>query len=246
MGKKTTFIIIFLLILLSQAHSSDKKVIIATCEYPPYYGEKLNSRGFITEIVVEAFKRGGYKTQIDFYPWKRALITTKNGINDAIYTIWPSKEREKWFLFSSPLPPNELVFYKNKTRNVKITGYKDLDKYTVGIVRGYKYPKKFNEIEKFRKIEAVDDFMNLFNLAREHVDIIIIDKIQAKYLIKKKFPSLINDLSPVTPAIEVVNQYLAISKKVKNAYIKLDAFNTGLKKMREDGTVTKIMKMHGF
>ncbi|MCP3924660.1 MAG: transporter substrate-binding domain-containing protein [Desulfobacterales bacterium] len=242
--QKISILILCLFIFYESTHAIDKKVIIATSEYIPYYGEKMKNRGFITEVVIEAFRRGGYKAQIDFYPWKRSLITTKNGNNDAIYTIWKNRERGKWFLFSTPLLANKLVFYKKKNRNIILSGYKDLGNHKIGIVRGYKYPDISNKIETFHKIEAVDDYKNLFNLSRDLIDIIIIDKIQAKYIIKEH--SFSNKFIPASPVLETVNQYLAVSKKAENAFLKLNAFNKGLKTMRKDGTFKKIKKLHGF
>ncbi len=244
--QKISILIFCLFILYESTHAIDKKVIIATSEYLPYYGEKMKNKGFITEVVIEAFRRGGFEAQIDFYPWKRALVTTKNGNNDAIYSIWKNKEREKWFLFSSPLLENELVFYKKKNRKLILSGYNDLGKYRIGTVRGYKYPDISSKIEKFHKIEAVDDYKNLFNLTRDLIDIIIIDKIQAKYIIKEHLPSFSDKLIPASPVIDTVNQYLAVSKKAENTFLILNAFNMGLKTMKKDGTFKKIKKLHGF
>ena len=53
--------------------AGERKLEIATTEYPPYYGKDLENGGFMTEIVVEVFKRAGYDAEIKFLPWKRAL-----------------------------------------------------------------------------------------------------------------------------------------------------------------------------
>ena len=39
--------------------AGERKLDIGTTEWPPYYGKDLQNGGFMTEIVVEAFKRAG-------------------------------------------------------------------------------------------------------------------------------------------------------------------------------------------
>ena len=39
--------------------AGERKLDFGTTEWPPYYGKDLQNGGFMTEIVVEAFKRAG-------------------------------------------------------------------------------------------------------------------------------------------------------------------------------------------
>lgn len=68
----------------------------------------------------------------------------------------------------------------------------------------------------------------------------------AKYLIKNKFPEYLDSLDWIEPPIEKTNLYLVISKKVNDARAKIEAFNLGLKQIKEDGTYDKIIKKRGF
>ncbi len=78
-----TFGSVVFALALSLANSlclaGERKLEIATIEYPPYYGKDLENGGFMTEIVVEALKRAGYDAEIKFLPWKHALEGIKAG-----------------------------------------------------------------------------------------------------------------------------------------------------------------------
>ncbi len=51
-------------------------------------GKDLESHGFMTELIIEAFARVGYDATVKFLPWKRALESTKSGKYDGLFTVW--------------------------------------------------------------------------------------------------------------------------------------------------------------
>ncbi|MEH6348401.1 MAG: transporter substrate-binding domain-containing protein, partial [Bermanella sp.] len=115
--------------------AKEKVINLAASEYPPYFSESMKNYGFITEITVEAFKKAGYTVKVEFLPFKRAYLQTREGQYDAIIDLWYTKEREEYFEFSHPLPSNILGFYKHKKNDIKFKIYSDLKPYKIGIVR---------------------------------------------------------------------------------------------------------------
>jgi polar amino acid transport system substrate-binding protein len=226
--------------------SASKQVILATTEYPPYYGELLPNQGVITEIVREAFKHAGYEVKIKFLPWKRALEMTRQGEFNALFTAWYRKEREQWFGFSDPLPiVNEIGFYKRKDRKVSYRTIEDLQAYKIGIVRGYSNPAEFDRA-KLDTEEVTEDRLNIQKLAVGRIDLALIDKIIGQHIIDTELPESAQKLEWLDPPLKIDNQYLMFSKKFDDYQEKIADFNRGLRQIIEAGIVKAIIVKHGF
>ena len=94
------------LFCLVLARANATEINLMTAPYPPYYGPNLTNQGPITEIVVSAYKKVGYRVHIEYVPWARALETVKAGKADGLYGAWYSAERTQWFVYSNQLPSN--------------------------------------------------------------------------------------------------------------------------------------------
>ena len=232
-------------IFCSSSWAEQRKLNIAATEYPPYYGKDLENNGFMSEIIVTAFKRSGHDIDIKFLPWKRALESTKAGKHDGLFTIWHRKEREEWFVFSKPLPANELGFYRRKDQDIAFTSFDNLKSYTIGIVRGYVSPPGFDEAGLKTSL-AKDDEENLRKLHKGRVDLVLADKVVAQHIISTKIPDAVSELEWIDPPAHTDIQYLVISKKAEDYAATLADFNTGLAEIEADGTLQAIMAKHGF
>ena len=230
---------------ISAATAEQRKLDIAATEFPPFYGAEMENQGFMTEIILEAFKRGGYEADVTFLPWKRALEGTKKGKHDGLFTVWHRPEREEWFLFSDPLPANELVFFKQKNNDIKFGSYADLKPFKIGVVRGYATPPGFDEAG-LKTAEAKDDAENLRKLNKGRVDLVLADRIVAQHIINTEIPGAADSLDWLEPPAHVDIQYLVISKEAEDHQSILADFNKALGEMKSDGTLDGIMAKHGF
>ena len=247
MMKLESVLIVGLLLLCCVAGlAAAQEVTLVSSEHPPYFGENLGNYGFITEIIVEAYKKAGYDVKVEFMPWARGLELTKQGDYDGMFALWHRKDREEWFVFSDPLPPNELGFYKRASDDISFTTLEDLKPYVIGTVRGYANPPEFDQASYLRKEETVDDETNLRKLLNKRVDLVVIDKGLAMYTLETEFPNQKGDAEWIEPALEKVDQHLVISKKAKDYQQKLEDFNRGLKQLTEEGGVQEILTKHGF
>ncbi|NRA18243.1 MAG: transporter substrate-binding domain-containing protein [Oceanospirillaceae bacterium] len=227
------------------AAAYENKVVLAYVEYPPYYGESLENGGPITEIIVQAFNKVGYAVKLKFVPWARGLEGAKQGTYDGLFTAWYTKDREKWFVFSAPLYQNKIGFYKRKGEYIKFNSFEDLKSYKIGVVRGYIRPLGFKEAN-LQTIESATDRENLLLLTMGRIDLVLTDKTLGKYIIGTQLVGQAHKLEWIAPPIEVLNQYLMISKQAKDFQKILQAFNLGLKKLTETGEMNKILLQHGF
>lgn len=242
---KCSLLVVFCLLFGSELAAGKKNIEIVTTEYPPYYGSDLQNKGFITEIVVTAFDRSGYDTTIRFLPWQRAFDGTKAGKYTVLYTMWYRKEREKWFEFSDALPANEVGFFKRVGDDISFNNFEDLKPYTIGVVRGYVNPPGFDEAGL--TTEVVDnDALNLKKLLRGRIDLVLIDKIVGQHILNINHTQRKHEVEWMKPPIRVESQHLVVSKRASDSREILDKFNRGLAAVIADGTVTKIMRKHGF
>ena len=245
MRLKLFVVILICLIYSLPTGANANKVVLAYVDYPPYYGKSLENGGPITEIIVQAFKLAGYRVNLKFVPWARGLQGTKIGIYDGLFTAWYRKDREQWFVFSAPLPPNEIGFYKRKKDNIKFNSFEDLKSYRIGVVWGYSNPPGFKEAN-LRTQEVTTDKKNLLKLALSRIDLALTDTALGQYIIRTEIPEQASKLEWIDPPVEVVNQYLMISKQAKNFRKKLEAFNSGLKMLSDSGRLDKLLTKHGF
>lgn len=222
------------------------KIELVTADYPPYYGSNMKNGGPLTEIVVAAFKKGGYDAKVTYLPFARALMYGKEGKADGLLGIWYSKERAEWFVYSKPLPGNEVVLYKKTgTKPDKYTDYAALKPYRIGTVRGYAYPSGFDEAKL--NIQVVNDnLQNLKKLIKNRVDLVLIDRGLAMHLLRTELPDYANAVEAISPPIKILPMYLVMSKQAKDYQKKLTAFDKGLQLLEEEGELQDIMANHGF
>jgi len=220
-------------------------VTLATTDYPPYYGPQLPQGGVIAEIAREAFKRQGYTLRIEWYPWARALKTAQDGSVDGLLGLWRSAEREQWLDFSLPLPANQVGFYQRVDAPVAFKSMSELKAKRIGIVRGYVNPQSFVDAQ-LPSEEASDDTTNLRKLAAGRVDLILIDKGVAQYLLRSTLPQLQGKLAWREPPIEVFPLYVGFTKRLPRHEQLLVAFNRGLKELERDGTLQRLVGAAGI
>ena len=147
---------------------------------------------------------------------------------------------------SNPIPPpNTIGFYKQKDKEIIFKTYQDLQPYRIGYVLGYAYPADFIEANLRKNISYTDEML-ITKLVQDEIDLALIDKIQAEYLLKTKFPEKSDKFEFMEPPIEVKQQHLVISKKIMSAHKIISDFNHGLKTIMDDGTFEDILKKHGF
>jgi polar amino acid transport system substrate-binding protein len=197
-GFMRIIMLVFLVTILSTSHAfANKTVTLTTLEWAPYIGSDLKNKGYVHEIVVEAFKRVGYKTDIVFYPWARALATTKSGAKDGLFPEYYDESRKENYVFSNSFPGGPVGLYKRKDKEIaypvdplkdQTKALRGLSKFRFGVVRGYVNTVAFDAASFLKKEEVKDDETNLKKLFFNRVQLIFIDKYVAKHIIVKKLP----------------------------------------------------------
>lgn len=237
---------LFLLFVPATMCFAVKNVSLAVLNWNPYAGEKLENYGFGAEIISEAFSRSGYTTEFHFMPWMRALKDTEIGKYDAVCFGYYSKQRAKTYAFSEPYAQSSLVLYKHKDSQISYSTLEDLKPYQIGVVRGFVNTVEFDSADYLQKQEVHNEVLNMKKLLNKRVDLIVIDKFIAQYLLNTMFKENKEDFEALEPPLETKPLYLMFSRNVKKFVQKLEDFNLGLQKIESDGTIDIIMEKHGF
>lgn len=239
-----------LLLSLPQVASAQGLVTLASFESPPYTGEHLEKEGIITQIVREAYARVGYQVSIRYHSPAGAMDKMKAGDLDGLAMVRRREDHKEWVLYSDPMPGGEVVFYKRKGLEIPFDGqnYDALGPYLFGTRPGYAdydlYPPVLRNQTRIRVGE--DDLQLFRKLAAEEVDLVIVDKFIAQFLLNTQLPELADALDWIPSPISIDPNYLGISRTTPRARELLEDFNRGLAMLTEEGRIQAILAAHGL
>ncbi len=243
------------LTLSSVLSAHTKEVTLGTCVWPPYVmDEKSSNRGYAYDIVKKAFEAVGYKVNIKVMNWEKARELAIAGKIDGIFPEYESTENLNHFVYSDPFLVGPLVLYTKADSNITLPStnnetdfFKQLKAYRFGVVEGYTNVPAFDNNGQLIKKEVQSDKENLEQLYNGDVDFILIDKLNAQYILAHELTeNYSKELKPVGPVLAKVGFYIVFSKKVHNVN-QIDAdFDTGLKKIQDGHVANAIMQKYVY
>ena len=240
------FLVPTLAMLAVKPGAAGKVISLATTEWPPYVSQNLVNNGFASEIMTEAFTRVGYTVKVSFMPWKRALLKVQEGRYDAAYPAYSSEERARTYALSKAFSLAPVGFYKRKDRDISYRTLRDLQPYRIGVVRGYVNTVAFDAVDFLEKDIADNDEQNLIKLLKGRVDLIVIDKLTAHYLINTMIPEGRRELEFLNPPLAEQHMHVLFSRQTKDYEKIRDDFHQGLQQIVDDGTIQRILEKHGL
>ncbi len=246
--RRTIAGLILLLFMVNAVWSKDasvRSIHLAYVNYPPYYGADLSDGGPLGQIIREAFTLAGYQVTREQLPWARAFQWTQEGRYDALYSAWYRQEREQWFAYSEALPANEVVFFGRKATLAKYRESGSLAGLTLGVVRGYALPASLNA-DALTLQRVTSDRQNIEKLVKGYIDLTIVDKALARYIISESFSEQVDEFAAHEPPLQREPQYLIFSRKSVDFEQKLKDFNRAYRALQQSGRVKEILQLHGL
>lgn len=239
---------IFISLQYLSGNPIDKKLTIATVTSPPLCDESLPEGGFYTAITREAFKRAGYTIDVVFVPWKRGLEATKNGFYDGLMLASYKEERTQYLKYTDYIVEEESVFIgKNRIKLRKATlknvakGEFIISVLLAGIISDI---LKDNNIVNLYDVYNFDQAFIL--LEKDRVDLIAGPKLLLIYMINTNYPDLKKDIKVFSPSFRNGKLYNVLSLKLSDYEKITQEFNKELRKLKKDGTYTRMLKKHGL
>lgn len=156
-------------------------------EWPPFVSAALPGDGLSGALVAAVYQRLGMQSQIEYFPWKRAM---EFGLHNPRYAgllpVWRTPEREKLCHFSSPIGSTQTVLAYLKTAPVRPATLAGLRGVRLGTVAGYAYGEQFDAARERGDVspdEGVNDETNLRKLLIGRYAVIVIERHVLDYLL---------------------------------------------------------------
>ncbi len=148
------------------------------------------------------------------------------------------------------MPATEMVFYKRKNMEIPFDGkdYHALKSYSFGTGTSYANLEGLDPVllGQSNIYAFKDDLQALRRLEAGRIDLLIIDKFVAQYVLSTQMPKSIDALNSISHPLSIVPNFLAISRMAPQAQKKLDDFNRGLAMLAQDGRIHAILAEHGL
>ncbi len=201
------------------------------------------------ELAQEGLKRAGFAPDIEIMPWKRAVFMAKEGEADALFYAVLNKERTRFFHYpETPLFTLQVVALKRAKSTIEINhgNYDNLNRWTLGVGRGFSYGAKvryFIQAAQFERVESTtSNEINVSKLLDNRVDLILIDRALGRSFIDKHREKLefVTDSTGNIAILDSHNAYLVFSKKTRTERDAVN-FSKALRSMKEDGTYQEIL-----
>lgn len=176
------------LLLGMPAFASGPSVMrFATEEWPPFFSHSMPGNGLTGALLESVLSRMGYVSQIDYFPWKRAMEV---GLHDPRYagvvTMFRTPERENLCHFSGPVGSRQTVLAFLSDKPVVAATLQDLQGIRLGIVGGYSYGDSFDGMTRSGQLTVEagpSDEINLRKLLHLRFSAIVIEKRMLNYLL---------------------------------------------------------------
>ena len=197
--------------------------------------------GFLLELTNEAFKAVGYKVEIKFEPWARALDAAMNGEVDGVLGCLYSEVRAQKLAYSNELATSETGFFALERSKIAYTTLQDLSKYTIGTKINAHYPPNFSAATHL-KTEPVSDYLvNIRKLLAGRIDLFVEKRLIVQSYLAELPQSEADRIVALDPPLAVNRYFNGFSKAVPAAQEKLRDFDKGLQIIKDNGLYATIM-----
>lgn len=219
------------------------QVKLVTGEFYPYSGSELTNGGMITALVTESLLAAHKKVDLYFLPWKRGLIYTLNHRMAATFPYVKDSQREAQYLFSESIFSAKVSLFVR--RDSSITFSKDIDLKGLSTCVPLGYSTK--EIQRFLTkglirvgMRPVTDSQCLKAVHNGNIDFYSVNELTGRTLARDLFGTS-RALKTVGNPVSINNYHLIIAKDYPGGDKLLQAFNSGLNKIKVNGKYQRIV-----
>ncbi|WP_320174437.1 transporter substrate-binding domain-containing protein [Maridesulfovibrio sp.] len=225
--------------LVESVSADTLRVMLHTGSFPPYFFEEGDSRsGIIKDIFSALSNETGDTIEYIRVPFNRALYKFEAGqidIEPMTNPVWRQNSKVPG-VYSIPYTVSEEVVIFNSRHFISVDSPEDLLGKTIGVVRGYRYPKFDPYFESKRiidyRLENENKIVQLLLAGR--LDQALINLDFANYQIKKK---RLGSQLKVGKPFSVRDMMIRFHpNKIKM----VPRFNKAIEKLLNDGTIKRI------
>ncbi|WP_462158886.1 substrate-binding periplasmic protein [Pseudoalteromonas sp. GB56] len=239
------WVVLLACLFFSVCSHAQQTIKISTSDWPPYIDRNLESKGFVSQIIKEAFAQVDVKVEFVFLPWARAYDETKRGNFVATSYWYKDKSHSKHFIYSDAITHEKLVFFHfNSLLPNTWNALEDFNKQVIGLTRGYTYTKsiwQYAQRHPDNTYVVGSDEQNFQMMLLGRVDIVPAQEIVGWQYVHTLFPP--QDIARVrvmSPAIDTPTGHLLFPKVNKDSKKIRSLFNKGLAKLKESGRLAEL------
>lgn len=237
------FFTIVFVALLGNSFAQHNDLNLASDIWPPF-SDIDGEKAFALELVEEALKRGDVAIKTGIVSFQNVLDGINSGQYDGSATLWKTKDRESYLLFSEPYLENRLVLVSRAGNDVSAASLDDLKNKRVSVVSDYAYGSSIYRTPGVIILPGKSDQQNLEYLLEGKTDYMLVDELLIHYLLEYQHKEVKKYLSVGSKAIMIQPLYFAILKKLPDAESVITEFNENIRQMIIDGTYNEILELN--
>ncbi len=234
---------LFLILTFGGLAAQNNTLKLASDVWPPF-ADADGEKAFAMELVEEALKRDDVGIATSIVSFKEVLDGINAGQYDGSATLWKTKDRESYLLYSKPYLENRLVLVSRAGNDVSADSLDDLKNKRVSVVSDYAYGTSIYTIPGVSILPGKSDQYNLELLLEGKTDYMLVDELLIKYLLEYQHQEVKKYLSVGTKAIIVQPLYFAILKSTPEAETIISKFDENISQMMTDGTYNEILELN--
>jgi polar amino acid transport system substrate-binding protein len=224
----TVVVLVLFLLPAAAAPGQGEELVAATGEWAPYVSQHLENRGFITQILSDAFSAMGVEVRFVFYPWRRCYESV---VSHRVWAAFPysrTEERAEQVNFSDVVSYSVTKFFVYGPPDIEVyTGPASLKSYRIGGVIGYFYE------EDFRRQGLTVDYASRESSAIEmlmkgRTDLLPLNELVGWRIIRNRFPQRMDRFRVLEPPYSKDPLHLIVSKTYPGGDELLERFNRAL------------------
>lgn len=232
-----------LLTACSLARAEPATVRVAVSEWPPYeFTQNGAPRGLDIELARAAVLAMKAEPKFEFYPWKRVLMLAQRQEIDAIMSVRPTPERQKYLLFPREyLSVSENVLFVRKGEEAHVPTVAALAGKMVGVTAGYSYGDEFDALMRAGVVvgdESQTEEQGLRKLMAVRYDMFVCDRIAGWHLAQSM--GIADQITALPLRISTVKNYLAFSKTPANT-ARIARFDAAVASLKKSGEWQRIL-----
>lgn len=238
---------------LAAEYQSDAPLIhLGAHSWGPYLGSNEPEQGLLADLVKTAYRRAGYRVELTFAPANRLRDMISSGSLQGDIAAWPSDAGQPDSLYSAPYLSNQLVFVKRSDDPFRFTDQTSLlnfarnKGYRLGVYSEVDYGAVLQPLQQVFVIAERDYCSQLFrDVAGKSLDLALVDRWAGQLELDSK-PTIAQHLTLVSTPLVSRDLHVTIPRSTEQADLLIEAFNTGLRLMKEDGTYQSLLKKHNY
>ncbi|MFZ6646824.1 substrate-binding periplasmic protein [Undibacterium sp. TJN25] len=243
------FKILLCLVALSSALPAHARELLAVgTEFASVYERSVAGEysGLGVEIVKAIARQNGDTVRFGLYPWARAQLMVEEDQADILIGPYKTREREARFSFAArAFYRDYMVFYvRNGQKNGWDGNYQGLRGRKIGVINGWAYGPKFENIRGLLQPEVANSLPNaLTMLSAGRIDYLAANLRNTEALLKAG--DLGSEFTVLHQTLDVQDGYLAFCKKSTCDLLRRQ-FDQGFERLRASGEFGRMAHSHGI